>query len=107
MSKLTDQSANAVARTPRWVGALLTLQTLGLVVALSGHGLSMPAAEAAQDRRDPIGEQQERTNVLPNAADQRQEQIRLLRQIVDALSETNSKLDQLNKHAEAASRPAP
>ena len=107
MSKLTNQPANAQARTPRWVGALLTLQTLALIVALSGHGPSMSAAQAAQDRRDPIAQPQEKTNVLPNAADQRQEQIRLLRQIVEELAETNAKLDQLNKHAEAAGRQAP
>ena len=109
MSNLAHNNANASGRaTPRWVVALLMLQTLVLIVALAGNGLSMPAAEASQNRRDPVAERpQEQTNVLPNAADQRQEQIRLLRQIADELGQMNGKLDQLNKHAEAASRPAP
>ena len=105
MSNLPDKSANVSAGpTPRWIVVLLVLQTLGLLVALTSNGLSLPAAEAAQDRRDPISERQEQQNVLPNAAEQRQEQIRLLRQIVAELTNANGKLDQLNKHAEAAGR---
>ena len=93
--------------TPRWLVPLFGLQVLILLVALAGQGSAVPTADAAQARRDPIAEKQEHQNVLPNAADQRQEQIRLLRAILDELGNVNARLDQLNKHAEAASRPAP
>lgn len=90
--------------TPRWVAPLLIIQSLTLVLAFASNGIDVPVA-AAQERE----ENQDRGNVLPNAAEQRQEQIRLLRTIAAEMGKANGSLEKINKHAEEAAnqnRPA-
>ena len=81
-------------RTPRWVHVVLCLQGATLLVAL-GLRPAVSAVEAGQPRMGQ--EEQRREPILPNAAGQRQEQIRLLKVIADQMTEMNAKLDQMNK----------
>lgn len=94
-----EQPRNSGHATPRWVAPLLIIQSLTLVLALATNGIDVPTA-AAQGRE----ENQDKGNVLPNAADQRQEQIRLLRTIAAEMGKANTSLEKLSKHAEEAAR---
>ncbi len=86
---------------PRWVAAMIVLQALTLAAAFGLRPEAAPAEAAgvrAQDR-----------DVLPNAAGQRAEQIRLLKQIADEMGAMNDKLDRLNRTMEenrAGTQPA-
>jgi hypothetical protein len=71
---------------------MVVLQALTLMAAL-GAWPTAATVEATQNRRADDQEQ----DVLPNAAGQRQEQIRLLKEIAGELSEMNGKLDKIHE----------
>ncbi len=79
----------------RWIVAIMVLQCFTLLVALGGLPTASPV-EANQQRRDPLQAQDDREQILPNAAAQRAEQIRLLKQISDQLGEMNAGLRKVN-----------
>jgi Tfp pilus assembly protein PilO len=78
------------AATPRWLVALLFLQAATLLVALG----AWPAASTVEATQ---GRQQDQDEILPNAAGQRAEQIRLLKVIADEMSEMNTKLGKIQQ----------
>lgn len=91
--------AHVVSASPKWMALLLALQGLTLLAALGAQPGATPA-EAGGQRRPAIGiddDEPKREPVLPNAAGQRQEQIRLLTVIADQLVAVNAKLDETNK----------
>lgn len=83
-------------KTPRWLVALVVLQSLTLLAVLCGNPQVLPSAAASQG----AAAQQDRENVLPNAAHQRQEQIRLLQQIAGELTKANASLDKISRNGE-------
>src|SRR5690606_30724504 len=87
------RSTRSAAGMPRWVAAMIVLQGLTLAAAF---GLR---PEAAPAEATGVMAQQDR-DVLPNAASQRAEQIRLLKQIADQMGAMNDKLDRLNRTME-------
>jgi hypothetical protein len=93
----TEQHAAHPSRsaTPRWIVGLLILQAATLLVAL-GAWPTAASVEASQGRQD----NQEERGMLPNAAGQRQEQIKLLKTIADEMSEVNAKLGKIQQRLE-------
>lgn len=83
------------SRLPRWAVAVLVLQSLTLLCVFGSNGTT-PASgntQYLQSRDDrPKGQ------TLPNSAQQRAEQTKLLARIVSELEKTNSKLDSLDSH---------
>jgi len=88
-----EQSASPIIRaaTPRWLVALLFLQAATLLVAL-GAWPAASTVEATQGRQ-----QDQEGEILPNAAAQRAEQIRLLKTIAGEMSEMNTKLGKIQQ----------
>jgi hypothetical protein len=90
---MTEQPAKSRRHaTPRWLVALLFLQAATLLVAL-GAWPAASTVEATQARQD-------QDEILPNAAAQRAEQIRLLKAIADEMSEMNTKLGKIQQSLE-------
>ena len=80
------------------------LQSLTLLVAITGRPAT-PEAAAAQYRASQSDEG--RGNTLPNAADQRLQQIRLLGQIKEELTRANQKLEQIHTAVKDEDEQAP
>ena len=97
--------ATRVARAmPAWATALVVLQSVTLLAALGGQ--PSPEAVAGQLRTGPAqAGDDDRQPGLPNAAEQRLQQIRLLGQIHETLLKTNQKLDQVNEQLKGKQPP--
>lgn len=95
--KSDNRSDTKTLRPSPWMTALLILQSLTLVIVLSASGVMTPAAA-------PAAVQGHDRQILPNAADQRQEQIVLLRQVVAELGKVNANLEKLGKGDQPATQ---
>lgn len=87
-------STASIGRVPRWAVAALVLQSLTLLCVFASNGTT-PAAASGQWSQS---KDASRTATLPNAAQQRAEQIKLLATIVSELEKTSSKLESIDKH---------
>ena len=94
MSNLDPTPVAARRPIPRWAAAVVVLQSVTLLAVLAARP-AVPSADAAQVGSQ-RGAQDEGRQGLPNAAEQRAQQIRVLGQIHDELVKVNQKLDRVN-----------
>lgn len=94
-TQTTNRPSTLIAgRVPRWAVAALVLQSLTLLCVFTSNGTTTAAGSGSlsQSRNGSTGV------TLPNAAQQRAEQTKLLATMVSELEKTNSSLASIEKH---------